>query len=632
MSPKRKNQLIQIFFSLTAAEGLVALILLFQVASEESNSWLFGYSRSRILLGGLFLFVTLCFIYLSIRSFVRDTWLEKLREKADQRIHPGDNLLILSTALIGVLLFELFLGILLNSQFSENLHTLGAIFRRSESIFYWFSILSLQVFLLLWLIYYDRFKKKRFYRPQKILQVVMIQSSVLLCGFQWIVFISQDALFTAIPGWYWQYFPKAPSSTDLLFLPILIICIISMRFILHAKNAALRNLLLIMACGYFLQIGFGFIEGEGYESIRKKFMDSGHNQYATHASDDPFLIDIISNYENIYTVNYILGTKPPGGMVLYFASQKLSNVIDQDPSFAGRYARLTKLATFLYPILSILVVVVIYLLAKKSLELENPIHPAVLYIFCPSIILMVLQLDQFLYPLLFSSGILLTEFALKKNSFLLALVTGFLIYLAVFMSFSLLPLASMALIWVAIDTLRRKDASQILHGVKIASGIIVGILVLYFSFLSVMNYDAILRYQNALSWHKTIKIFEPGLKSLANAFLINNIEFVFWTGIPIFLLFLLRSVKGIFALVKGNGKRSDWFLIAFLINFTALNVFGQTRSEVGRLWLFLVPVIVVYAAEELYDLFKGNSKCMVLILISLQLLTTMVTFKFQDFY
>ncbi|MCJ7624313.1 MAG: hypothetical protein MUO76_12485, partial [Anaerolineaceae bacterium] len=275
-------------------------------------------------------------------------------------------------------------------------------------------------------------------------------------------------------------------------------------------------------------------------------------------------------------MNYILGTKPPGGLVFFFFTQKISNFIDKDQSFIGRYELLTKFAAFVYPILSILVVPLIFLLAKKHLEQENPIYPAILYIFSPSIILMVLQLDQFLYPLFYISGIVLTELALKKNSFLLALATGCLIFLSVFMSFSLLPMASMALIWIAIDTLRRLGAHQIRKGIIIGAGIIIGILVLYLIFRVILDYDALLRYQNALTWHRTIKIFDPGFMSLINAFIINNIEFAFWTGIPIFLLFLLRSVKRGVSVLKGTGKRSDWFLIAFLINFAALNVLGQT--------------------------------------------------------
>ena len=56
------------------------------------------------------------------------------------------------------------------------------------------------------------------------------------------------------------------------------------------------------------------------------------------------------------------------------------------------------------------------------------------------VLLIILLLDQFLYPLLFTLSMPETIFTMKKNLFYLAIITGNLIFLAVFFSFSLLHL------------------------------------------------------------------------------------------------------------------------------------------------------------------------------------------------
>ena len=72
-------------------------------------------------------------------------------------------------------------------------------------------------------------------------------------------------------------------------------------------------------------------------------------------------------------------------------------------------------------------------------------------------------------------------------------------------------------------------------------------------------------------------------------------------------------------------------LAVFLVLYLVLNVAGQTRSEVGRLWLFLVPLIMVFITPVIKDIFTSTKRG-VYFIIALQFISTFIMFIYQDFY
>jgi len=74
----------------------------------------------------------------------------------------------------------------------------------------------------------------------------------------------------------------------------------------------------------------------------------------------------------------------------------------------------------------------------------------------------------------------------------------------------------------------------------------------------------------------------------------------------------------------------DWLAISFFITYLILNFMGQTKNETGRLWMFFNPIMVVFASSVIARIYnrKGFVVCLFLVL---QLVTTLLTFIFQDF-
>ena len=64
----------------------------------------------------------------------------------------------------------------------------------------------------------------------------------------------------------------------------------------------------------------------------------------------------------------------------------------------------------------------------------------------------------------------------------------------------------------------------------------------------------------------------------------------------------------------------------------ALAYLGQTKNEVARLWLFMVPLFCVLAADEIETRFRESGNMPLVLVALLQGGTVYVTKIMQDFY
>jgi len=101
-------------------------------------------------------------------------------------------------------------------------------------------------------------------------------------------------------------------------------------------------------------------------------------------------------------------------------------------------------------------------------------------------------------------------------------------------------------------------------------------------------------------------------------------------GFPVYLLFLWRAVSTVVRLVQRKASELDVALGALLLTFLALNVYGQMQGEAARLWIFWVPMVVIFGGLELITRFKPKKQAFYLV-VTLQLITMWATFMYQDF-
>lgn len=643
----------QLFFLLSTIEGIIALLFLFWIPSMEKNSTLLGYSPIRLVFGVVIFIPLASLFWFTYKIFFVSNYINQI----DQSLHQWlirDKLFIpvcvaLSFAILsgGVCLY------LYYAPVSQHLGMLISVIERMMSLIIWIIILAFQLLVIIFTRFLSSYRHitngsiDYWLLFNSILAPLMIITSIA----HWAVYYFRLELFINIPDWFWKFQTLPWGWRDALFLLILGISIVVVWKILRNPSRIRLNLILVVILGVILQIGFGFIEGDGMESVRQKYALTDHSTYARQAVNQPDLIKTLTDYESLYGEDYYLGTKPPGIMVVYSLAQKISNIIQAETTNYEMYLRLTWFIAYTFPWFACLVLFLMFFLSSSFLKGEDIWLPGILYIFCVNFILMPLFMDQVLYPFLFVACLLFVVKAVNQRSIYWGIAAGVVIYLSLFITFSLAPVVPLVILWIGIEyvlpyfSIDKEKKLDLLTVFKIVLGLAVGWLVMMILFKYLLNYDFLTRYSTALAQHRDIRHFYPGIRQIIDAMILNNTEFGVWTGFPIILLFLSRLVKTVVAYVRRTACRLDSLMVAFIATFMALNLFGQTKGEVGRLWIFLLPLVALFAADEIKNVFsylpempgKHTGKRIdirklvaVLMVICLQLMSTMIIYKCQN--
>jgi hypothetical protein len=624
-----KKNIYKVFLILSTIEGFIALVFIFQIPSMERNVLVFGFSRLRLLLA-LFIMLILAFlIWVTIRLLISQTWSEKVIRWIEEGLLIENRLVNLLVSLLVIFIIGTSLLFFFSTDLPEPSNFISVVFKRSRSVIVWVTVMCLQEFLFL-IILYGRTISQRKIKCQHVLGMSLVVLMLFAALLHWTVLWFKLPLFTSIQDWFWRFSDKVDINGG-LFPLILFGSLSVIYFVLKYPQKIVRNIVLLIILGYFIQVGYGYIEGNGFESLRDRYVHSRHENYAEWASIKEIDLTAIKNYDERFKEDYYFGTKPPGVLFFYIVTQKISNLIQPETTFAGRYLRLTKFIAYVFPLLSFLVLITIYHIGKNFFEKETRVFPTILYIFFPNVLLMTLELDQVLFPFLFMLGFIFVKIATTKKSLPLAFIAGGMTYLVLFFSFSLLPLIVLSLSWFLIEYLLVNQERDFYALLKAVLGYVLAFIFFYFIFRIFINYDFFTRFVNSLDSHREIMGYEKGAEQLLKLILLNNVEFATWIGFPAMILYICRNIDAIRSILSRKRTDLDNLTIAFGITFLTLNVFGQTIGEVGRLWLFLVPMISIFASAQIDRMFKNKPLGLIGVVL-LQLITVHLIYLFQDYF
>ena len=287
-------------------------------------------------------------------------------------------------------------------------------------------------------------------------------------------------LYNQIPYWYWKFWPKEFKPETLFnFIAILLVTIFVLWIINKYPDRIKRNLVLLVGLGVFVQASFGFLEGQGFESLRLKFVKAGHNAYAENASCQPDILDSMVRYEEIYGEEMYLDTKPPGLLLFNLITQRISNSINPVDDFDSRYERMTTFMAYVFPVISYLPLLLLFYFSRSFLSVKDSYLVCIAYIFLPNVTLMVLELDQVLFPLLFIGGVVLWKLSIDRQSLLLAVLTGMFCYLCAFITYSLLPMLGLLVFWYMLEFFLQPEKRSWRNAIKMALGLTGGNVDIY---------------------------------------------------------------------------------------------------------------------------------------------------------
>lgn len=618
---------LRLFLTVGTLEGLVALVYLFRIPSDDQSALLFGYSQARLVVAIAAAILLLIFLGLSARALLQPSYAEELGRVLTQVLQKEHLALHVSGGLVVLLGYSVFILVLIYVIPEAGSGLLRLIFERTASLFYWMIALALQSLVILILPYTSLIRRQFHSRPDILLRESVFIICSLLTLIHWSILVLHLDWFHQMYGWYFDFWRRSPSRFG-LFLILLFVALLTIRIVLKKPKRLTQNLFVLIGLGYALQIGFGYIEGQGWESLRRRYVEKGRATYSEIVARDDFDVRSITDYERNYANVYrFLSTKPQGFLLFHAATRGIQQLFQVSGDQGDNFTDLTLFMAVVYPLLAMLALPLVANLARRLLPAGLELTSVVFYLSFPGILLFTLQLDQVLFPLVFAAGALFVVKVSPNSSRIQALGLGAYLYLGVFLSFSLLPLLVFTVTYLFLTQVHKRAANPAswVRWLGTIALMTAAFLALHFSLRSLLNIDLIDRLTHAMDAHRSAK---GSMWELPGTSLLNISEFAFWMGFTLLPFLVVRVGKTIAAFLRGKVGQLDILTASMTITSVALILLGTTRGEVARLWLFTLPLLAILASSEI-DLLPFRRKANVMLVAGYQLTSTYLIFLFQ---
>ncbi len=469
----------------------------------------------------------------------------------------------------------------------------------------------------------------------------------VLTLFQWIVLGFQLRFFANLPPWYWKIEVVAFSWRDALFVPGIVLGLALLCWIIWRRTWVAAALVLTFILGWVLQMGPGLMTGGGFDSVAERYFSTYHKAYVQQASQvNISILAEIRQYETLFGAHSFTSTKPPGLMAFYVGLDHLVNGHPSAYSTDARYARLSQVVEFGFPVLAAAMVFLIFAFARRFLDPTAgwaAIAAPLLYVVCPNAALFSLFPDQAVYPLVFVLAAWFIVFAIRRGSVIWAFLVGTVLYLATFFAFTMLPLYPFAAIYLVLDQWQNRGERRWTQALWMAIAIAAGTLLLYGLFVVLLNYNFVPRFEKTVQINHNFDFYlRVGLKppttpeslttrlaQTLNAAWFNNLDFAAAVGFPIYILFLAQGIRLLRRLFSGDAAAGDIIFGSLFLSFIVLSFAGTAQGEVPRLWLFWLPMVTILAALELKP-WAEKRPLLLLGLVLAEFVTMFLTFHFQD--
>jgi hypothetical protein len=499
------------------------------------------------------------------------------------------------------------IAVILGGYLDPSQYLVQLVLQRFLGVVLWLSLVPLEVLVTIAVWHSEALRRgvvQRWRDGLRLAAVVLLGSAV-----QWSILIFHPAWLYEVPGWFWHYSGlRAFRLSQVILVVSGVIAVFTIRTLVKSPGRRWRNLATCVVLGFVLQLGFGLADGRGLEAIRLRYVNSGLSEEAQLACESPgTILSGIANYEEEHGRSRWLGTKPPGLFGFYLLMRDLMGIMNPGAAVSSGtcFEVLTRVASFVFPLAVALIVLPMYGIEKLVGDSGFPNVSGMMFVAMPNVLLMSLFPDDFLYPLLFVTCVLAVGWAIHRRSFARGLVAGMGIYIAIFVSFSLLPLLGLTLGWIALDAVLTREAHARWDLLRPALGVLMGAGVMWSGTAMLFGYSPLIRYSAAFALHRTLKGFQWGSAFLLEYMFLNNLEFLMWSGVAIVIL----SACGILTLARGASSRPPVLMRTLAgtygLTLIGVNLLGQTRGEVGRIWIYLLPVGAIIAVRQAVRLFRS---------------------------
>lgn len=614
------------FLFVLLIQTVIILSFLLRSPSEPGRAILLGFSSVKIFLFSINFFALIILTTILITTKTSPSIMEKgfSRIKVFINNSIGGYLVFGSMAVSNLILlsglFALLTGTISTDQHSE----LFRIFINSlPFITYWW-VLSIEIFIFLTLTWgwdlnlFDVSEKTSRLIKSRGFTIFWIACITITGVFHWLILIFNWPLFDLIPFWYWQTISKT-NPTSWLIIPLVLLLFVGYYLLQSTFLSNSKKTLLVMLIGYLMMIGFTAIEGDPYQVLYDKRYISGHRSYIAVAARNEGGQEFLYDYESALGHDRFYATKPPGVYMLYRSLLGIGSVIFPVETYEQKYDAINHTSMLLLPLFALATTIFVEKLTRTFTDINPANLPGYLLIIIPNFLLLTVTIDQSIIPFLFTSGLLLGILAINKKSFWLSLIFGLFLYIGLYFSFSLLPLVPLLGLWIVLEIFRDWKTYNFNALRKFVLGSLSGFAILFLFFLLVFNYSPLARYQSAIAVHEMQRYLPTTISNYLDMYLLNNVEMATWIGFPLAVTSIMAISVSAINLFWGKWKSIDSMALAFTGTYLFVNHFSNTLSEVGRLWIFFVPLICIITADFLQN--RMQKKSYMLFFLLLQLIT-----------
>ena len=678
MTDLRLPKCFRYYLLFITLQGIASLVCYFISPSEKVNAVILGLSLPRLILFLLHALIILSFLVLTLLSLTSTLFYKKTIIWLEDRIplRSKTNQLVTFFVVSGLLLLLLFFWLnrpafdqteYLSETYSILLPNLLAYIKRLQPFLIWIALTLVEAGLMLMIVFWETIKAMRKKDIIDILVITLVTASIFAFIFQSIVLVFQIRIFQKIPGWYWPISVKPDLfKHGFLFALLLLFTFVILIIIKKLPRAAILYISLIFLLFIGLQYVIGYLEGRGLASLTDRFFLSYHRIYIEHACNSglPAYQEVV-NYEGMYK-NIFFKTKPPGVLWMAYLTRNITNIPALIPFFdqfvnglslsifiptmdSPSCQRIMVLVTLFFPIIAGTVVWGIYAFSKWLFSGNDQgtlsAYSAIFFVTAPNVVMLSLFNDQVFYPVMFLLTIGGIIYFIKHDHWIGSLCMGALLYAVFFLSFHMLPITIVPILYFAcLRWQRKRDNAFWKHFIRTLMPMGMGVIISLLIFKVFLGFDIFSRMQNMLitrirgDFYTRLGIMtmeeatlSTKVRQIVDAAFLNNVELAFAVGFPFFILFIVMGILSVTHVIRRRASDPDAPVNATLfLTYLALNALRVVLGEVGRLYIFWMPVIYLLAMQFLLPILK-RKWWLVFILVTMQFTTLFLTYQFQDF-